>query len=82
VPGADAQVAIQHHNGLAAIGQGTLTAALAEADGHVQVQVEVAELKVGQLATTAPVSSRNMTMAASRRASKSLPAQAPNARSG
>jgi len=52
VPGADAQVAVQRHGGLAAVGQGTLAAALAEHDGHVKVQVEVAELKVGQLATT------------------------------
>ena len=52
VPGADAHVAVQRHGGLAAVGQGTLAAALAEHDGHVKVQVEVAELKVGQLATT------------------------------
>jgi hypothetical protein len=43
--------------------------------GRDQVQVEVGELEVGQLARRAPVSSRNITMAVSRRAAKSLPAQ-------
>jgi hypothetical protein len=50
VPGADAQVAVQRHGGLAAVGQGTLAAALAEHERHVQVQVEVGELEVSKLA--------------------------------
>jgi hypothetical protein len=50
VPVADAKVAIQRNGGLAPVGQGALAAALAQHQRHVQLQVQVDELEVGQLA--------------------------------
>jgi hypothetical protein len=54
VPVPDAQVAVQRHGGLAAVREGALAATLPEHQRHVQVQVEVGELEVGQLPPVGP----------------------------
>jgi hypothetical protein len=50
VPGANAKVAVQRDRRGAAERQGTLPAALAKHQGDVQVEVEVGDLKAGDLA--------------------------------
>jgi hypothetical protein len=80
VPHADPQIAVQRQRGPVPIGQGAFAATLAQHQQHVQVLVEVAEVRLISSSQRAPVSSSSMMSAVSRRASKPLPSHALSSR--
>jgi hypothetical protein len=80
VAGSHPEVPVQRDRSGVPEGQGPLPTALAKNQSDIQVEVQVGEAQIRDLARRAPVSSRKVINAVSRRASKLLPAQAASSR--